>query len=98
MNWYYYDNTNNLILNIYVQTGAKNTVIAGLHGEYLKIRLAAAPIEGKANSVLVKFIAECFGVPSSKVILKRGDRCRQKTIIIQQPSYHPETLLSELQN
>ncbi|TXI20677.1 MAG: YggU family protein [Nitrosomonas sp.] len=98
MNWYYYDNANNLILNIYVQTGAKNNVIAGLHGKSLKIRLAAAPIEGKANSALIKFIAECFGVPSSRVALKRGDKSRQKIIIIQHPRYHPETLLCELQN
>lgn len=98
MKWYYYDEANNLILNIHVQTGAKNTEIAGLFGNSLKIKLAAAPIEGKANIALVKFLAKRFSVPISRVILKRGDKSRQKLIIIQHSSYCPEALLSELQN
>jgi uncharacterized protein (TIGR00251 family) len=44
-----------------VQPGAKRTEIAGLHGEALKIRLAAPPVEGKANAALRAFIAERLG-------------------------------------
>jgi uncharacterized protein (TIGR00251 family) len=97
MSWYRYDDANNLILTLHIQTGAKNTEAAGLHGNALKIKLAVAPIEGKANAVLVKFIAKRFNVPLCQVILKQGDKSRHKVIVIQQPGYGPDVLFNELQ-
>ena len=93
MSWYRYDDANNLILNTYVQPGAKNTIVAGLHGDALKIKLAAAPVEGRANAVLVRFLAEHFDVPVCQVVLKQGDKSRYKVIVIQQPVYGPDALL-----
>lgn len=92
MSWYRYDNANNLILTLHIQTGAKNTSTAGVHGGALKIKLAADPIDGKANAVLIKFLARHFVVPVSRVILKQGDRSRHKVVVIQQPGRSPETL------
>ncbi len=92
MSWYRYDDANNLILTLHIQTGAKNTGTAGLHGGALKIKLAADPIDGKANAVLIKFLARHFVVPASRVILKQGDRSRHKVVVIQQPGRGPETL------
>lgn len=97
MKWYRYDDANNLILNLHIQTGAKNTVIAGLHGDALKIKLAAAPVEGKANAVLVRFLAKHFEVPIDQVILKRGEQSRRKVIVIQYPGHSPEILFNALQ-
>ena len=62
MNWYRRENNGKLILSLYIQPGAKNTQFAGLHGDALKISLAAPPIEGKANKALIKFLANCFQV------------------------------------
>ncbi|MBS0425250.1 MAG: YggU family protein [Proteobacteria bacterium] len=95
MGWYRYDEAKNLVLTLYIQPGAKNTAADGLHGEALKIKLAAPPVEGKANSALIKFLAERFDVPLSHVILKQGDKSRHKVIMIQQPAYGPEMLFSE---
>ncbi len=92
MSWYRYDDANNLILTLHIQTGAKNTVAAGIHGGALKIKLAADPIDGKANAALIKFLARHFVVPASQVILKQGDRSRHKVVVIQQPGKNPETL------
>ncbi len=92
MSWYRYDDANNLILTLHIQTGAKNTVAAGIHGGALKIKLAADPIDGKANAALIKFLARHFVVPASQVILKQGDRSRHKVVVIQQPGKSPETL------
>lgn len=94
MSWYRYDDANNLILNLHIQTGAKNTEAAGLHGDALKIKLAAAPIEGKANAALVRFLAKHFGIPVCQVILKQGDKSRHKVILIQKPEHGPDELLN----
>lgn len=98
MSWYRYDSENNLILNLHVQPGAKNTVTAGLHGDALKIKLAAAPLEGKANAALVKFLAKHFEVPIGQVILKQGEQSRRKVIVIQCPGHGPDVLFDELQD
>ncbi len=79
--WYKGD-TEQITINLYIQPGAKHTEIAGFHGEALKIRLHAPPIEGRANEALLKFIAQIFAVPTRQVVLKRGDKSRHKTLII----------------
>ena len=98
MSWYSYDDANNLVLTLHIQTGAKNTEAAGLHGDALRIKLAAAPVEGKANAALLKFLAKHFDVPLSQVILRQGDKSRHKVIIIQQSGCGPDVLYSELQS
>jgi uncharacterized protein (TIGR00251 family) len=95
MGWYRYDDANNLVLTLHIQPGAKNTAAAGLHGDALKIKLAAPPVEGKANTALLKFLAERFDVPLSRVILKQGDKSRHKVIVIQQSSQDPAVLFDE---
>jgi len=97
MDWYRYDDANNLILTLHIQTGARNTEAAGLHGDALKIKLAATPVEGKANAELLKFLAKHFDVPLCQVILKQGSKSRHKVILIQQPGYGPDVLFNELQ-
>ncbi len=51
-----------------------------MHGEALKIRLAAPPVEGKANEALVRFIAERLGLRRAEVELVRGETSREKTV------------------
>ncbi len=98
MSWYRYDDADNLVLTLHIQTGAKNTEAAGLHGDALRIKLAAAPVEGKAKAALLKFLAKHFDVPLSQVILRQGDKSRHKVIIIQQSGCSPDVLYSELQD
>jgi uncharacterized protein len=81
-----------ITLILYVQPGAKRSEIAGLHGEALKIRLAAPPVEGRANEVLQKFIAELFEVPLRQVELKRGAQSRHKVVAISGSKVEPEKL------
>ncbi len=46
----------------------------------LKIKLAAPPVDGKANKALLIFLAKSFGVPKSSLQLVRGEKNRQKTV------------------
>jgi len=93
MSEWYRRNGDVLTLTLHVQPGAKRTDVAGLHGEALKIRLAAPPIEGRANDALLKFIAEYFGVPLRQVELKQGGQSRHKVVAITGSKVEPESLL-----
>lgn len=69
-----------VVLAIHVQPGAKRSEAAGEHGEALKIRLAAPPVDGKANAALVAFVAHRLDVPRSQVELIGGAASRQKRL------------------
>ena len=65
-----------------VQRGAKRSGVAGLHGDRLKIRIAAPALDGRANDALLGFVAERLGLPRRSVSLISGDRSRDKLIAI----------------
>lgn len=67
-------------LTLHIQPGAKKTEVAGEHGDALKIRLAAPPVDGKANSALIAFVADRLGIAKSAVSLKSGQSSRRKVI------------------
>ena len=69
-----------LLLALHIQPGARQTGFAGLHGEAMKLRLAAQPIEGRANAALCAFLAEFCGVPKSAVTLVSGETSRAKRV------------------
>jgi uncharacterized protein (TIGR00251 family) len=80
-------------LTLHVQPGAKRSEIAGLHGDALKIRLAAPPVEGRANEALLKFIAELLEVPLRQVELRQGGQSRHKVVAVTGSAIEPESLL-----
>ena len=67
-------------LTLHIQPGAKKTEVAGEHGDALKIRLAAPPVDGKANAALTAFVADRLGVARSAVSLKSGQTSRRKVL------------------
>lgn len=70
-------------LAVHVQPGAKRTQLAGLHGGALKIRLAAPPVEGRANAALIEFVADRLGVPRNRVTLLSGTTSRHKVLRVE---------------
>jgi uncharacterized protein (TIGR00251 family) len=69
-----------VVLTLHIQPGAKKTEVAGAHGEALKVRLGAPPVDGKANDCLIAFLAERLGLPKSRVILESGLSSRSKRV------------------
>jgi uncharacterized protein len=69
-------------LAVRAQPGAKKTAIAGVYGEgaaaQLKIAVHAPPLEGRANTALIEFLAEKFSLPKSAVELVSGETSRSK--------------------
>lgn len=78
-----------LLLRVYLQPRASSDEIVGPHGNALKIRVTAPPVEGKANRHLQKFLAGQFGVPPSRVGLEKGHGSRAKLWRIRQPQRLP---------
>ncbi|MDF0605642.1 DUF167 domain-containing protein [Neisseriaceae bacterium TC5R-5] len=70
-------------LTLHIQPGAKKTELAGEHGDSLKIRLAAPPVDGKANAVLLAYLSGLFKVAKRDVLLLSGDKSRHKVILIE---------------
>jgi hypothetical protein len=90
---WYRRNGDELTLTLHIQPGAKRSEIAGLHGEALKIRLAAPPIEGRANEALLRFIADLFAVPLRQVELRQGGQSRHKVVAVSGSQVDPQSLL-----
>ncbi len=65
---------------VHVQPRARRTEVAGLHGDAVKVRLAAPPVDGAANEELVRFVAERLGVPRSAVRVAAGAASRRKLV------------------
>ncbi|MCL2656707.1 MAG: DUF167 family protein [Betaproteobacteria bacterium] len=80
MSWLQTLANGSLILNLHIQPGAKRSELVGLHGDALKIRLAAPPVEGKANAALISFLADLLDVPKTAVSLEAGASSRRKRV------------------
>ncbi|HUY82082.1 MAG TPA: DUF167 domain-containing protein [Acidobacteriaceae bacterium] len=65
---------------------ASRTAITGLMGvgpdAVVKIALAAAPVEGKANAALVAYLAGVLDVPRSRVGVTGGKQSKNKVICV----------------
>ena len=70
------------ILAAFVQPQAAKTALAGVHGTALKIKVAASPVDGKANEELRQFVAQSLGLPRSRVELISGAGSRHKRLRI----------------
>ena len=70
------------ILQVHVVPNARSDDVVGEHGGALKIKLRAQPIEGKANAALLRFLAEQLKLPRKAIVLKSGEKSRDKAIQI----------------
>lgn len=94
MSWLRRASDGAVTLTLHAQPGAKRTEFAGLHGEALKLRLAAPPIDGKANAALITYLAKYLGVPKVAVSILSGESSRHKILWLQGVS---EAALSRLE-
>jgi uncharacterized protein (TIGR00251 family) len=70
-----------ILLLLHVQPRASKTEIAGIHGDRLKVRLAAPPVDGEANLELVAYLSRRLAVPKSRIHILRGESGRTKDVL-----------------
>lgn len=81
-----------ITLALRVQPRAARDEVAGLHGDRLKVRISAPPVDGTANRHLCRYLAGLFGVPASSVRLVRGEKGRDKTVEVAGTTELPDSL------
>ncbi|WP_455204443.1 DUF167 family protein [Kaarinaea lacus] len=84
-----------LLLQILVQPKSSKDQIVGtyddpLKGGQLKIKITAAPVDGKANQHLIKFLAKSFKVSKADIDIVSGETSRSKRVLIRDPKHLPE--------
>lgn len=70
-------------VSLWIQPGAKKTEPMGVFDEKLKLRLNAPPVEGKANTALIKYLSKTLAIRQSKIVLQTGALSRHKTVHIE---------------
>jgi uncharacterized protein (TIGR00251 family) len=67
-------------LTVRVQPRASDSRVTGVHGDALKVRLTAPPVDGAANEALVELLAGTFGIPTRAVTIVAGMSSRTKVV------------------
>ena len=76
------DTPDGAVLNLRIVPRAAKNAIQGEHGDDLKIRLCAPPVDGAANAALVEFLAGAFSLPRARVQLLSGQTSRNKRVLL----------------
>ena len=70
------------VLSVHIQPKASTTECVGIHGDAIKIRVAAPPIDGAANDELIRFLARRLSIPVTSVQIKSGAAGRHKRVLL----------------
>ncbi len=85
---------NGVFLPCMIQPRSSQNKIVGLYGDLLKIKLTAPPVDGKANSALIKYMSKLVGVPSGAIAITAGLTSRRKTVLF--TGIKAETLIEKI--
>jgi uncharacterized protein (TIGR00251 family) len=69
--------TGRCALLVHVQPNARSSAIVGLHGDALKIRVAAPAVDDKANAALLDFLCDEFDLKPAQIAIRHGARSPQ---------------------
>ena len=82
-----------LVVALRVIPRASKDGFQGVLGDALKVRIQAPPVEGKANTYLLRFLAKQWKIPKSTLEILSGETGRNKRIRIKNP---PEGLKEQI--
>lgn len=74
--------TDGCVLALVVAPRAGKTAFNGVAADGVRLRVAAPPVDGAANAAVVRFLADVFDVPPSRIRLVAGERGRRKRIAV----------------
>lgn len=71
-----------IALRIHAKPGAKQNGITDISAEAIGVQIAAPPVDGEANTELVKYMSKLLQLRKSDVCLDRGSKSREKVILV----------------
>lgn len=81
--WYRHDPARRVLtLTLHIQPGAKASGFAGLHGDALRVRVAAPAVDNKANAALLAYLRAALDLPAGVLELRQGTTARRKVVAI----------------
>jgi uncharacterized protein len=82
-------------LRVKAVPNASRTELAGEQDGRLVIRLTASPVEGRANKLLITFVAKLLRIPSSSIVILHGQTSKEKTVLFR--GYDEPTVRGKLE-
>jgi uncharacterized protein (TIGR00251 family) len=79
---YYVETPEGVIVNVKAQPRSSRSLVDGLLGDALKVRIRSAPVDGKANKELIETLADEFDLPKSSVVFKSGETSKTKRMLL----------------
>ena len=76
------ENTRGVVFKVFVQPRSSKNSIAGLHGDSLKIKLKAPPVDNAANRMCIQYLAKALQVPKSALAILSGNNSRTKRLLL----------------
>ncbi len=77
------ENPSGITFKVFIQPRSSKNMISGLHGDALKIKLTAPPVDGAANKMCVEYLAKCLKVSKSSLEIVSGHTSRTKQVLVQ---------------
>lgn len=71
-----------VVFMVRVAPRSSNSLILGEHAGSLKVRISSAPVDGAANTELIRLFAKHFGVSKSDIEIVSGETSKNKRIKI----------------
>jgi uncharacterized protein len=91
------ENPEGFVLTLFVQPRSSRNMIAGLHGQALKIRLTAPPVDNAANRMCVQYLSKCLNVPKSAIEILTGQTGRTKQVLVRVPNDGREAMRKKIE-
>jgi len=70
-------------LRVHLTPRSARDEVLRLEGDVLRARVTAPPVGGRANEALLRLLAEALGVPRTSLSIVRGQRGREKVVVVE---------------
>ena len=81
-----------ILVNIkIVPNSSKNDIV--LEDEFVKVKITAQPIEGKANKALIEFLSKKFKIPKTSIEIVKGETNKEKTLLFKTTDVEKQNLI-----
>ena len=83
------EHSRGIVFKVFIQPRSSKNMIVGRHGDSLKLKVTAPPVEGAANKMCVKLLAKSLSVSPSSLEIISGHGSRTKKILLKSEQTPP---------